>query len=188
MKRWAMYGAVSMLGLVAYVSNAAAQSCCCFIGNTDLSAVLQECNNQTAAQCTDPGETFDNETLCVDVDVDGGGVRDFCAFKDQIPICKDKKLKATGKNTLDLLKAFGKNKKKKNVAKLTTDLSKAQSKMTKGFTRAEWTSQGDPRDCQTYNDVGPMENKVEQLVQDVIDELCPSPSGAFVDGTTGSLH
>jgi hypothetical protein len=103
-------------------------------------------------------------------------------------LCKDKKFKATGKNALDLLKAFGKNKKKKNAAKLASDLSKAQSKVSKGFTKAEWTGKGDSRGCTTTNDVGAIENKVEAFVDDVITELCPSPSGAFVDGLNGSLY
>jgi hypothetical protein len=88
-------------------------------------------------------------------------------------LCKDKKFKSTGKVDLDLLKAFGKNKKKKNVAKLNSDISKAQSKLSKGFTKAEWTGKGDSRGCTTTNDVGAIESKAEAFVADVITELCP---------------
>jgi len=102
--------------------------------------------------------------------------------------CKDRKLKLTGKNALDLLKSFGKNAKKPNLSKLTQDLSKSQSRFTKGFTKAEFTGRGDSRGCATTGDASVIESKVEVYVQDVIDELSMSPSGAFVDGTSASLY
>jgi hypothetical protein len=58
--------------------------------------------------------------------------------------CKDKKGTALGRYGLGRLKAFGKNGKAPNVGKLGTDLSKAESKLTKGFTRAEFTGSGQP--------------------------------------------
>jgi len=98
-------------------------------------------------------------------------------------ICKDKKAKETGKKVLGKLKAFGKNQKAPNVSKLNSDLSKANSKFTKGFSKAE-----DPGGCATNGDADDIEAKVDAFVQDVTDELLfGSPSGAFVDGTSGSL-
>jgi hypothetical protein len=88
--------------------------------------------------------------------------------------CKDKKGKAVGKATLDLLKAFGKNIKKKNLAKLGSDVSKAQSKLTKGFTKAEYTGAGALRGCVTTNDVGIMEAKVEMIVLETIGSASPA--------------
>ena len=97
--------------------------------------------------------------------------------------CKDKKAKETGKKVLGKLKAFGKNQKAPNVSKLNSDLSKANSKFTKGFSKAE-----DPGGCATNGDADDIEAKVDAFVQDVTDELLfGSPSGAFVDGTSGSL-
>lgn len=106
---------------------------------------------------------------------------------EKAALCQDKKVKATGKNSLDLLKAFGKNGKRPNTVKLDTDISKAQSKITKLFTRAEFTRSGDSRECDTVGDVGAIESKVELFVQDVLDELTPSPSGAFVDAPSATL-
>jgi len=82
--------------------------------------------------------------------------------------CKDKKLKEMGKNSLNLLKAFGKNGKTPNTTALNSDISKAQSKITKGFTKAE-----DAGGCDTVGDVGAIESKDEAFVQDVLDELTP---------------
>jgi hypothetical protein len=84
-------------------------------------------------------------------------------------------MKAVGKNTLDLFKAFGSNKKKKNLAKLAADISKAQSKISKGFTKAEYNGKGDPKGCATSNDVGVLEGKVEAHVADIVADLCPTP-------------
>jgi hypothetical protein len=102
-------------------------------------------------------------------------------------LCKDKKAKATGKQTLDLLKAFGANVKKKNVAKLGADVSKAQSKLSKGFTKAEFTGKGDSRDCDTNDDVGTIENKVELFVADVIEEISPTTTTVTMSTTTTTM-
>jgi hypothetical protein len=83
-------------------------------------------------------------------------------------VCKDKKFKATGLKTSDLLKAFGKNIKKKNVAKFTADISKAQSKFTKRFTKAEFNAKGEPRGCATTNDADPIETMVDEFVEEIV--------------------
>ena len=97
-------------------------------------------------------------------------------------MCKDSKLKGTGKKAYDLLKAFGKNIKKSPAGdpKLGDNVSKAQSKFTKAFTKAE-----DKGGCVTTADSGLIEPKVDAFVMDVIAEL--SPSGAFIDASYGSL-
>ena len=95
------------------------------------------------------------------------------AGTDPGDLCKDKKLKEMGKNALNLLKAFGTNCKKKNVSKLTDDLSKAESKMTKGFTKAEFAGNGNSKNCDTTGDVDDIENKTQLYTQDVLDELTP---------------
>ncbi len=97
-------------------------------------------------------------------------------------LCKDKKGKGTGKNADGLLKAFGKNCKVPNNTKLAFDISKAQSKITKAFTKAEGAG-----GCATTADVGAIENKVEAFVDDVLGEIGPSPSGAFIDGVASAL-
>jgi hypothetical protein len=88
-------------------------------------------------------------------------------------VCKGRKLRAAGANSLSLLKAFGRNQKKPNVAALFTDVSKAQSKVSKEFTRAEFTPGGLPKVCVTRDDVGPVESKSEAVTQDVLDQLSP---------------
>ena len=96
--------------------------------------------------------------------------------------CKDAKAKASGKKAAALLKAHGKNQKKPNAVKLGSDVSKAQSKFTKSFVKAE--SKGG---CVTVADSTAIEMKVDAFVVDVIEEVSPSPSGAFLDGTGGAL-
>jgi pimeloyl-ACP methyl ester carboxylesterase len=88
--------------------------------------------------------------------------------------CKEKKATATGLATMDLLKAFGRNAKKVNLAKLGSDVSKAQSKLTKLFTKAEYTGKGAPKGCATTNDVTAVEAKIEAFVADVIGDIAPS--------------
>jgi hypothetical protein len=78
-------------------------------------------------------------------------------------VCKEKKAKAAGKKTADLLKAFGKNTKKPNGAKLDSDISKARSKFTKGFTKAEATGT-----CPTSGDSGTIAAKVDAFVDHVV--------------------
>ena len=102
-------------------------------------------------------------------------------------LCADKKLKAFGKYSLDLAKAFGKNVKKINATKLGADISKAESKLTKGFTKAEFTGAGGDRGCFTVGDDAAIESKAISTVEDVIDDLLPSPSKAFVDTGVASL-
>jgi hypothetical protein len=102
--------------------------------------------------------------------------------------CKDKKLKEAGKKSLNLLKAFGKNMKKPNLLGLGRDVSKALSKFTKGFTKAEFKGSGATQGCATNGDAQAIQDKVDAFVEDVLDEIDVSPSGAFVDGMSGSLY
>jgi len=81
------------------------------------------------------------------------------AAVDAGDLCKEAKAKAAGKKAFDLLKAFGKNTKKPNDARLAQDISKAQSKFTKDFSKAEI-----PGQCDTSDDSGTIETKVDALV------------------------
>jgi hypothetical protein len=90
-------------------------------------------------------------------------------------LCKDKKGKATGVKTLGLLKAFGSNVKTPNSGKLAAAISKAQSKFTKGFTKAEFSGAGASKGCETIEDAGDIEAKVDAFVTDVLDDLSPAP-------------
>jgi hypothetical protein len=98
--------------------------------------------------------------------------------------CKDKKGAALGKYDLGLLKAFGRNGKAPNLGKLGSDLSKAESKLTKGFTRAEFTGSGQPLGCQTTGDLGVLQAKADQHVEDVLDELGSSVTTTSTTTTT----
>ena len=89
------------------------------------------------------------------------------------PICKDKKSRYLGKHTLALAQAFGRNAKTPNGGKLVSDISKARSRLTKRFTRAEFSGSGVSRDCFTTGDAGPLGDKVDVLVEDALDELAP---------------
>jgi hypothetical protein len=106
------------------------------------------------------------------------------AGADPGAVCKQKKAKAAGKQAFDLAKAFGKNEKKPNPGKLDGATSKARSKYTKSWTKAE--SKGG---CETSEDADAIQEKVDAFVLDVVEELCPpSPSGAFLDTTSGALE
>jgi hypothetical protein len=105
---------------------------------------------------------------------------------DPAATCKEKKAKFSGKYSLDLLKAFGKNKKKKNVAKLTSDISRAVSKIDKGFTKAEFDGQGQPRGCLTTGDVGDIKTTTNLHALAVLDLLCPTSSTTTTTNTTGT--
>jgi hypothetical protein len=97
---------------------------------------------------------------------------------DPAALCKDKKLKATGKKTNSLARAFGKNIKTPNVAKLAQDISKAQSKFTKGFTKAEYSGSGVALGCLTTEDADTIEALVDDLVLDGIELLRSGPASA----------
>jgi len=86
-------------------------------------------------------------------------------------LCKDRKAKETGRYALSLTKAFGRNGKMPNLARLASDLSSAQSKITRGFTRGEFTGSGVPKGCVTTGDVIEMQAKADSLAEDVIDEI-----------------
>lgn len=88
-------------------------------------------------------------------------------------LCKDRKGTASGKYHLDLLKAFGRNAKRTNVGKLSTDISKGQSKLTKGFTRAEFSGSGVSKNCQTTGDVGTIRASVDANVAAILTQLSP---------------
>jgi hypothetical protein len=109
--------------------------------------------------------------------------------------CKDKKAKEAGKYTLGIAKAFGSNIKTPNTSKLATSLSKAQSKITKGFTKAEFSGTGTSLGCDTIEDVDDIEDKANTLVDDVLDELegaptCPTLNfvTAFPGGSCGRIN
>jgi hypothetical protein len=89
--------------------------------------------------------------------------------------CKDVKGKEAGKYVLNTAKAFGANIKVANTTKLGSDLSKAHSKITKGFTKAEFTGTGSAKGCDTIEDVDDIEAKGDALVADVLDELAGAP-------------
>jgi hypothetical protein len=80
---------------------------------------------------------------------------------DPVAVCQEKKLKAAGKRSADLLKAVGRNKKTPDLGRLAADTAKARSKFTKAFTRAERGS------CQTTNDASVIGAKVDAFVSEV---------------------
>jgi hypothetical protein len=90
-------------------------------------------------------------------------------------VCKDVKGKEAGKYVLNTAKAFGANIKVANTTKLGSDLSKAHSKITKGFTKAEFSGSGAAKGCDTIEDVDDIEAKGDALVADVLDELAGAP-------------
>lgn len=107
-------------------------------------------------------------TIALTILVLGGTVSLTNAGVDPGSLCKDKKGKETGKDAVGLLKAFGANLKVLNTTKLNFDISKAQSKVTKGFSKAEV-----PGDCQTTGDVGTIEEKAESFTREIIGSINP---------------
>ncbi len=97
------------------------------------------------------------------------------AAGDPAAACTDAKAKTTGKKAAALLKAYGKNIKKPNPAKLASDISKAQSKMTKGFVKAEGKG-----GCATTGDVAAIEAKTDVFVA-----TCIGGGGPCGDGIIG---
>jgi hypothetical protein len=101
-------------------------------------------------------------------------------------LCKDAKGKAVGKYGLDLLKGFGKNGKTPNLGLLASDLSKAASKVTKGFTRAEFTGAGVDRGCAVVGDVGSLDAAETGHVAEVLTLLdggtLPGCGNAMIEG------
>lgn len=100
-------------------------------------------------------------------------------------VCKDKKGKESGKYVLNTAKAFGANIKVANTTKLAADLSKAHSKITKGFTKAEFNASGTSLGCDTLEDVDDIEAKGDALVADVLDELAGAPACPVLTFVTG---
>jgi hypothetical protein len=88
------------------------------------------------------------------------------AGTDPADACKDAKAKAAGGKAAALLEAFGKNVKRPAPSKLAADVSKAQSKLTRGFARAEGKG-----GCATTGDVGTIETKVDAFVADVLSDV-----------------
>jgi hypothetical protein len=106
---------------------------------------------------------------------------------DQAAVCKNRKGRAVGRYTLSVSRAFGKNKKAPNTANLAEDLAKAQAKLTKSFTRAEFSGYFGSLGCETTGDVGVMESKADSFVADLLDELCPPACGGpFVGECNGA--
>ena len=96
--------------------------------------------------------------------------------------CQALKLKASGKKAFKILKANASNVKKPNPGKLASSISKAQSRFTKSCEKA--VGQGN---CAVAgNDCAALEAKSDAFTDDVFGELA-SPSGAFIDTTTGAL-
>jgi hypothetical protein len=112
------------------------------------------------------------------------------AGTDPADACKASKARATGKKAADLLKAFGKNIKKLDPIKLSSSVSKAQSKLTKGFGKAE--AQGS---CLTTGDVTMLEATADAFVLDSVGMIDMQPvlcgndildAGEQCDGTDAS--
>jgi hypothetical protein len=99
------------------------------------------------------------------------------AATDPADACKDTKAKTTGKKASALLKAYGKNIKKPDAAKLAGSVSKAQSKMTKGFVKAE--SKGG---CETTGDVGTIEAKTDAFAASMIEDIGGATCGNGIKG------
>jgi hypothetical protein len=114
--------------------------------------------------------------------VDAGAATVVQASVDPGTQCKEKKAKATGKASLDLMKTFSKNAKKPNVTQFGHDLSKARSKFSKAFTSAEFTSSGQSRNCETGDDATLIFDQVWELACKIIGGLKPGPQKPLVLG------
>jgi hypothetical protein len=91
--------------------------------------------------------------------------------------CTEAKARAAGKKAAALLKAYGKNIKKPEPAKLAASISKAQSKMTKGFLKAEGKG-----GCATTGDVDGIEAKTDAFVVTYICPISSCGDGTFTSG------
>jgi hypothetical protein len=91
--------------------------------------------------------------------------------------CTEAKAKATGRKAAALMKAYGKNIKKPEPAKLAASISKAQSKMTKGFLKAEGKG-----GCATTGDVDVIEAKTDGFVSVCICPIESCGNGTFTFG------
>lgn len=80
-------------------------------------------------------------------------------------LCKEKKTKAAGKKTLEIMRAFGRTAKRPNTPRLVMDLSKAESKFTKAITNAEVGGC-----CVTSGDAAELERLVRSSVINIIGE------------------
>jgi hypothetical protein len=99
------------------------------------------------------------------------------ASTDAASTCKDTKARTTGKKIASLLNAIGKNIRKSDPVRLSSSVSKAQSKMTKGFVKAE--SQGG---CATTGDVGALEAKTDAFSLHVTEDIAGATCGNGIRG------
>jgi hypothetical protein len=99
-------------------------------------------------------------------------------------LCKDKKVKASGRYATGVLKAFGKNERTTNTATFAEDVTKAESRLAKRFSAAELTATGIPRECQTTGDAGAIRAKADAFVDDVLTELRPTTTSAPTSSTS----
>jgi hypothetical protein len=130
------------------------------------------------------GDVYTNTVLC---DLNPG-----CPSTDPAnPVCKRRKAINAGGFAFRLLQAFGTNRKVPNISSLATSISQAQSRLTRTYTRAEFTLAGVSNNCDTVGDVANIEAEADAYVSDVLCQLdfpCPSPSGAFVEVPSGALE
>ena len=80
-------------------------------------------------------------------------------------LCKEKKTKAAGNKTLEIMKALGKTAKKPNTARLVQDLSKAESRFTKVMMKAQASGI-----CVSSADVPALEALIAASVMNIIGE------------------
>jgi hypothetical protein len=72
---------------------------------------------------------------------------------------------------LKILQSFSANAKVPAEGKFASNISKAQSKITKGFTKAEFSGSGTSRGCDIIEDVDDLELKADAYIQDLLDEM-----------------
>ena len=90
--------------------------------------------------------------------------------------CKEAKARTAGKSAFDLLKAFGSDLKRPDAARLARDISKAESKLTRGFSKAE--SRGR---CDTVGDAATIGLRVSAFATRAAAEISACLGGPVTD-------
>lgn len=105
---------------------------------------------------------------------------------DPTALCKERKAKAAGKMADGLLEAFARNLRRPDPGRLQSNVSATRSALTKGFTRAEFTSGGTSKGCQTVGDAATIAGTMEAYVEDVLAEIGASTTTSSTSTTTST--
>jgi hypothetical protein len=100
------------------------------------------------------------------------------AAADPAALCASRKMKATGQEAVDLLRAHGKNTKVPDPARLARDISKARSRFAKRFANAEVSGSGESRGCLTEGDAAAIEEMVDAFVAQQLALIRSGPATA----------